>query len=73
MSKLISDQSQSELLKCTCIILRGLCIYDWQSETYYQYHKLFEHRYHTIKLYKNSILDHTGDSAYILIIFLIYT
>ena len=58
MSKLISDPYKSELINYTCIILRGLCIYDWKSETHYHDRKISEHQ-NNVRSFQKKVIYNT--------------
>jgi hypothetical protein len=59
-TKLILDSAKVEISNKVKDILYALCILDWQSEVYQQQHNPAKHRYQTIKLVANTILDCTG-------------
>ena len=72
MSKLISDCDQSEFRNCAQSILQEIFIDDWKSEPHYQHHNFYERRHHTVKYLTNTIIDRTGDTAYMWLLSLIY-
>ena len=62
MSKLMIDCDQYKVINSEQSVLRGLFIYDCQSEPHYQHHKLSERSCHKIKLITNIIIDCTGST-----------
>jgi hypothetical protein len=71
-TKLISDHAQVETSNKVKDILRSLCISDWQSEPHQQHQNPCEHRYQTLKMMTNTVLDCTGSPAYLWLLCLQY-
>ena len=72
MSKLISDQAQSEVSNRVKDILRAYCIADWQSEAMRQWQNFAECKIQTIKAMVNLIMDRTGSPPYLWLLCVLY-
>ena len=57
MSKLISDRAQAVTSNKVLDILRNFVTEDWHSEPYYEHQNSTEHRYLTVEMYTNKLLD----------------
>jgi hypothetical protein len=71
-TKLINDCAQEEISNKVKDILHALHILDWQSEPHQQHQNPCKCCYQTIKVMANTILDHTGSSAFLWLLCLGY-